>query len=71
MSPGLADHDQQHLEADPGKEGMRLVGRHDQHLSGPDRLRGAINRDLGLAIQDMHHRVVGRGMFGQPLPGVK
>lgn len=50
---------------------MGHVGGHGDALPGPDGLGQSAHGDLGLAVQDMHEGVSGRGMCADALALVK
>ena len=67
----FSDHDQQHLERRHRFNGVRLAGREFQKITGPDAMRSARDRDLGLAIKVENQCVIRRGVLAQPFVGVE
>jgi hypothetical protein len=61
------NHHQKHLETFLGTQGVRHVGRHDQHFSCIDGGGLALDRDFRLSIQDVNDGIESSGVFAQAL----
>ncbi len=50
---------------------MGDIGRHDDHLSGGNRMRFSVDGNLSLAIHHLHKGVKRGGMLAQALAGIE
>ena len=66
-----ANHCQKHLETVYGLKRMRDVCGQDDHVSLTSMDSIASDGNLSIAIDDLHNRIVRRGMLAQALPGIE
>ena len=66
-----ADHRQQHLEPGYRLQRVRLMCRHDDHVTRTQLIWPPRDGDGGFAVHDLDEGVEGRGVFAQLLPGIE